>query len=79
MEEENARRAGWERAQMIMENCRLGGRIQEKPGWNERRHSDGGIWTKPHLLNNQVLKKGCAVRTVQAANAWIGADTAKKR
>lgn len=42
---------------MIMENCRLGGRIQEKPGWNERRHSDGGIWTKPHLLNNQVLKK----------------------
>ena len=41
---------------MIMENCRLGGRIQEKPGWNERRHSDGGIWTKPHLLNDRVLK-----------------------
>lgn len=42
---------------MIMENCRMGGRIQEKPGYRDARHTSNGIWTRPEILPDGVLKK----------------------
>lgn len=42
---------------MIMENCRLGGRIEERPGYRDKRNTGERIWTKPHLLPDGVLKK----------------------